>query len=534
MTEFETKLKLAAKAVGQGKLSRRDFIQLAMAAGFTAAAASTMFVTAARAAPKRGGTFRLGAGHGATTDTLDPSTWTNGLQFDMAVGVFGAQLTSIDQKTAVQPHLAESIEPADGATKWVFKLRKGLTFHNGKTVTATDVVETYNYHRGENSKSAIKSGLAIVKDIIADGPETVVFTLNSGSADFPYITSDYHLPIYPAKDGGGIEWEKGVSAGPFVLENYEPGVKVSAKRNPNYHKSDGPYFDSVEILSIVDVTARTNALVAGELHYINRVDLKTVDLLKQNPDLDITNLTGFGHYVAPMNVTQKPFDNVDVRLALKWAIDRKEIVDKVLLGYGTPGNDNPIAPSIKYATTPQPVFAYDPEKAKFHLKKAGLDSLTVDFSTSNAAFSGAVDAALLMQAQAKAAGIDINVIREPDDSYWDNVWMKKPWCMSYWGGRPTVDWMFTIAYQGGAAWNDSFWNNERFNDLLATARAETDDAKRQAMYAEMQQILHDDGGVIVLMFNNYVSAFSKTVAHGDLNSNFDDDGGYIFERWWMA
>ena len=534
MTELELKLKRAALAVSRGKLSRRDFMSFAVGAGLSAAAANTLFVRAARAEPKKGGTFRLGSGHGATTDTLDPATWTNDLQKDMSIGIFGAQLVHIDQKNAVQPHLAESIEPADGATKWIFKLRKGLTFHNGKTLTAQDVVETYNYHRGENSKSAIKSGLAIVKELVADGPETVVFTLNSGSADFPYITSDYHLPIYPAKDGGGIEWETGVGAGPYIIENYEPGVKVTAKRNPNYHKTDAAYFDNVEILSIVDVAARTNALISGELQYINRVDLKTIDMLKQNPDIEIDNLTGFGHYVAPMNVTQKPFDNVDVRLALKYAIDRKDLVDKILLGYGTPGNDNPIAPTIKFATNPEPVYSYDPEKAKFHLKKAGMENLKVDLSTANAAFAGAVDAALLMQATAKNAGIDINVVREPDDGYWDNVWMKKPWCTSYWGGRPTCDWMFTTAYAGGAAWNDSFWNNERFNDLLATARSETDDAKRQAMYAEMQQIVHDDGGVIVLMFNNFVGAHSKSVAHGELNTNFDDDGGYIYERWWMA
>ena len=92
-----------------------------------------------------------------------------------------------------------------------------------RTSTANDVVETYNYHRGENSKSAVKSALDIVADIKADGKETVIFTLKSGSADFPYITSDYHLPIYPAKDGGGIEWEKGISAGPFMLENYRAG-----------------------------------------------------------------------------------------------------------------------------------------------------------------------------------------------------------------------------------------------------------------------------------------------------------------------
>ena len=534
MTEFEMNLKAAQKAVGQGKLSRRDFMQQAIAAGFTAAAANTLFVKAARAAPKKGGTFRMGAGHGATTDSLDPATWTNGFQGNMSTGIFGAQLVHIDQKNAVQPHLAESLEPADGAAKWVYKLRKGLTFHNGKSITAADVVETYNYHRGENSKSPAKSPLSIVKDIVADGPETVVFTLNAGSADFPYITSDYHLPIYPAKDGGGIEWEKGISAGPYMLENYEPGVKVSAKRNPNYHRTEAAYFDAIEMLTIVDVAARTNALMSGEVHYINRADLKTIDMLKQNPDLEISNLTGFGHYVAPMNVTVAPFDNVDVRLALKWAIDRKELVEKILLGYGTPGNDDPISPTIKFATNPEPVYAYDPEKAKFHLKKAGMEGLKVDLSTSNAAFSGAVDAALLMQATAKAAGIDINVIREPDDSYWDNVWMKKPWCVSYWGGRPTCDWMFSTAYQGGVAWNDSFWKNQRFDDLLSAARTETDDAKRQAMYAEMQQILHDDGGVAVLMFNNFVSAYSKQVAHGDLNSNFDDDGGYIFERWWMA
>jgi peptide/nickel transport system substrate-binding protein len=534
MRDFENKIKHASRLVSQGRVSRRDFMQLALAGGLTLAAANTLFTRAARAEPKKGGTFKIGIGHGATTDTLDPATWTNGFQFCMSIGVFGAQLTHIDQKTAVQPHLAEAIEPADGATKWVFKLRKGATFHSGKDVTATDVVETYNYHRGENSKSAVKSALDIVADIKADGKETVIFTLKSGSADFPYITSDYHLPIYQAKDGGGIEWEKGISAGPFILEDYQPGVKATAKRNPNYFVEGKPYFDNVEMLSIIDVTARTNALNTGEIHYMDRVDLKTIDLLKQNPNIDITNLTGFGHYVAPMDVRVAPFDNVDVRLALKWAINRKELVDKILLGYGTPGNDDPIAPSIKYATTPEPVYQYDPDKAKFHLKKAGLETLKVDFSTSDAAFSGAVDAGLLMQAQAKAAGIDLNVIREPDDSYWDNVWMKKPWCMSYWGGRPTCDWMFTTAYAADAAWNDTFWKNARFNELLSTARAETDDAKRAAMYAEMQQILHDDGGIIVLMFNNYVSGYSKQVAHGDLNANFDYDGGYIFERWWFV
>ena len=159
MTEFDHKLKLARTLAGKGKVSRREFIQLALAAGFTAAAANTMFVKAVRAEPKKGGTFKIGIGHGATTDTLDPATWTNGFQFCMSIGVFGAQLTHIDQKTAVQPHLAESFEPAEGATKWVFKLRKGATFHNGKDVTANDVVETYNYRHRVITRHQLPSGV---------------------------------------------------------------------------------------------------------------------------------------------------------------------------------------------------------------------------------------------------------------------------------------------------------------------------------------------------------------------------------------
>ena len=89
-----------------------------------------------------------------------------------------------------------------------------------------------------------------------------------------------------------------------------------------------------------------------------------------------------------MIVTQAPFNDVNVRTALKWSIDRKEIVDKILFGYGAPGNDNPIAPSIKYASELRPIHTYDPEKAKFFLRKAGLDKLSVDLSASAAVFPG--------------------------------------------------------------------------------------------------------------------------------------------------
>ena len=520
------------KAAAKGKMSRRDFIQLSMAAGFTLAAAKELYVDTVRAEPKKGGFFKIGIGHGATSDALDPANWDNSFTGDIGTGVIGNPLVEIDQKNNVVPSLAESWEANPTADKWVYKLRKGVEFHNGKTLTANDVVASFNHHRGEETKSAVKSALGNVKDIKADGDDTVVFELNAGSADFPYITSDYHLTIFQAKDDGKIAWEEGIGTGAFILERFDPGVSLKAKRNPNYWGE--AYFDEIEMLTLADVVARTNALNSGDVHYIDRPDLKTLSLLKRNPNVEIDDVTGFAHYVAPMNVTQAPFDNVDVRLAIKHCFKRDEIVKKVLFGHGTAGNDNPIAPSIKYATQPEPIHQYDPDKAKHHLKKAGLDSLAIDLSAADAAFAGAVDAAILIKEHAKACNIDINVIREAADGYWSNVWMKKPFCFSYWGGRPTVDWMMTTAYEAGAAWNDTFWNHERFNVLLKEARAELDEKKRAEMYAEMQQILHDDGGIIVLMFNNFVGAHSKKVAHGDLNSNYDHDGGHVYRRWWFA
>ena len=528
MMNFDKMKKLA----GKGRVSRREFIQYGLAAGVSVAAADAMFAEAVRAQPKTGGLFKVGSGHGSTTDSLDPATWENNFTSDFGTGLMGDTLVNIDQTNSPVPNLAESFEAADGAKRWIYKLKRGVEFHNGKTLTAQDVVATYNHHRGKDSKSAVKSVLKPVTEIKADGPDTVIFTLEAGSADFPYITSDYHLPIFPAKDDGTIAWDKGVGTGAYILESYDPGVRLKVKRNPNYHGT--AYFDEIEMLTIADVVARTNALNTGAVHYIDRCDLKTLNLLRRNPKVVISDVTGFAHYVTPMNVTVAPFDDVHVRKAIKYSFNRDEILDKILFGHGTVGNDNPIAPSIKYATQPMPIHRYDPDKAKFHLKKAGVSSLKLDLSTSDAAFAGAVDAALLMKEHAKAANIDINVIREAADGYWSNVWMKKPWCFSYWGGRPTVDWMMTTAYAAGASWNDTFWNNARFNELLVAARAETDQKARAAMYAEMQQILHDDGGIIVLMFNNYVSANLKDVAHGKLNSNYDHDGGYMHQRWWFV
>jgi peptide/nickel transport system substrate-binding protein len=350
MSEQQSKLTKACSLARAGRISRRDFHQLAIASGLTLATADALFLSEAKAQPKKGGAFRVGVGSGATTDTLDPATWPDTFNGLFGWGTLGASLTEVEPDGKVIGDAAESFEASEDAKAWVFRLRKGAEFHDGKSLTADDVVASINHHRGAESKSAAKSLLKPVVDVKADGKDVVVVTLDSGNADFPYIASDYHLPILPSKDGKA-NWQDGIGLGPYKKTAFDPGVRGAATRFENFYKPAN--FDEVEILTIIDVAARTNALTSGDVNFIDRVDLKTVAQLKRNPRIKIAEVAGFAHYVAPMDCRAKPFDNNDVRLALKYAIDRQQIVDKVLLGHGSPGYDNPIAQGVPYAVVPK-------------------------------------------------------------------------------------------------------------------------------------------------------------------------------------
>ena len=523
---------LAAEAQA-GSISRRQFMARAAALGAAGVLSSGLLTQAAQAAaPKRGGKFRVGVAHGSTTDSLDPATFENNY---MSVLNY-AQNNHLAEVTVngLEPELAESWEASTDARTWRFKIRQGVEFHNGKTLDANDVVASINHHRHEDSKSAAKALLKPVTEIKVEGEDTVVISLAGGNADFPYIISDYHIAILPA-GGEGIDWQSGAGCGGYRLTDFEPGVRCGFARFENYWKAPHrAHFDEVELVSIVDVAARTNALKTGEVDTMDRCDLKTVHLLARTPGIRVEETTGTGHYSIPMRTDTAPFDNNDVRLALKYALDREALLKTVLRGHGAVGNDHPISPANYYHASELPQRTYDPDKAKFHLKKAGLTSLSVDLSAADAAFAGAVDAAVLYREHAAVAGIEINVVREPNDGYWSNVWMNKPWGMCYWGGRPTEDWMFSTSYAAGASWNDSFWNHERFNKLLLLARAELDETHRREMYVEMQRIVRDEGGVVVPLFNSYVFATSDAIAHGELAGNWDLDGDKLTERWWFA
>ena len=519
---------------GNHRFTRRDF-NAALVSGGALAAGSSLAAPLARAAtPKKGGVYRIGLRGGSTAESLDPASYGSGIINHFMTGAIGNCLSEIDADGVAVPELAEDWSASPGADVWTFRLRRGVTFHNGKSLTADDVIASFNYHRGEDSKSGGKALLDAVTAIRKDGDHTVIFELSTGNADFPYIVAEYFFVIFPEKDGQP-DWQDGIATGGYRLAEFDPGVRYIGERNPDYWKEGRAHFDRVEIIALNDQAARTNALIGGEVDCIGGVELRTVHLMQRLAGIEIRTVTGTQHYTMPMFTDTPPFHDVNVRLALKYALNRERLLDLLLSGYGQIGNDSPITPANRYFNHEMAQRPYDTDKAKFHLKQAGLDRLSVDLHCANAAFPGAIDAAVLFSESARAANIDIKVVREPDDGYWSNVWLKKPFSTAFWSGRPTEDLMFTTAYAANAPWNDTHWKNERFNKLLVEARTELDDDKRRAMYWEMQEIVKDDGGAIIPLFAQYVFAHRDSVTHdGQLAANRDVDGWKSMERWWSA
>ncbi|MDG1946625.1 MAG: ABC transporter substrate-binding protein, partial [Amylibacter sp.] len=276
-----------------GQIDRRQFVMSALAAGVVLPSALTMADKAMAAAPNKGGIMRYGVGHGSTTDSLDSGTFENSMMTNTGM-TFGNHLMEIGSDGQLRPELAESYESSDAKT-WIFNLRQGVEFHNGKTLTAEDVVATFDYHRNEDSKSAARGLLTAVTSIKADGPNRVIMELNAPNAGFPYIVSDYHLLIKPSKDGK-IDSQSGIGTGGYVLQDFEPGVRATFKRNANYWKEGAAHFDEVEMISLLDTAARQSAVMNGDVDAIDRVDPKTVALLARVPTLEILEIAGTLHY----------------------------------------------------------------------------------------------------------------------------------------------------------------------------------------------------------------------------------------------
>jgi peptide/nickel transport system substrate-binding protein len=528
--DMKKELTYLAGLTAKGRMDRRGFLGRAGALGASSLFATGLMSQAVLAAgPKKGGTLSIAMSGGQSTDTLDPALAANEAMF-MVLRHFGDTLVEVAPDGSLNLRLATAVRGSVDAKVWTFTIRKGVSFHNGKTLTPSDVVATLRRHSGDESKSGALGQLRAIQTVEASGDD-VIITLNEGNADLPYIMSDYHLVIQP---GGGVEApDSGIGTGPYRVVSVEHGVRYAFEKNDDYFDDSRGHAAEIEMLVISDDTARAAALQSGQVDMINRIPPKVAGLIVRAPGITVHSAAGRSHYAFLMHANTAPFDNNDLRLALKYAMDREQMVKKILFGHGSLGNDMPINAAYPLFSDDIEQRTYDPEKAAAHYRASGHEGPVV-LRTADTSFPGAVDAAQLFQQSALAAGINIEIKREPNDGYWSEVWNNKPFCTSYWGGRPTQDGMYSTAYLSSADWNDTRFFNDRFDANLLRARSETNTTKRKAIYREMGVTVRDTGGLLCPMFANWVEGTSRRVAgwHDDPSQNMMN--GFATIKCWLT
>ena len=510
-------------------MSRRRFLAEAAALGIPAALIDGALSEAGLAdAPKRGGTLNIGIAGGSSTDSLDPRTWADSMPFNVGFAIMN-QLVEVDPDNEPIASLFESWNVSADAATWVFRVRSGVTFHNGKTLDASDVVYSINLHRGGNEISGASAGLKPIKELNASGKNEVTIVLTEGDVDFLYAVSDYHLVVVPAdfKD-----WSHPIGTGAFTLESFEPGKSAALKHYAGHWNPDRGFVDAVNFACLNDAAARMNAVASGAVDIVHRVDTSTVDVIKHVRGLQLVVASGGYHAIYAARCDRPPFSDPNLRKAVKFAIDREQLLKLLFNGYGAIGNDSPIPPSDRYYDKDLPQTTYDPDKAKFYWKQAQITGPIV-LSASEAAFNGAIDAARLFQANARAAGVDFDVQPEPADGFYANVWLKAPFCESYWAGRASATAMFTTAYKSDASWNETGWKVPAFDKLLADAKREADADKRRSMIFDLQRMVHDDGGAVIPAFKDWVDATASKVKGYLPHRLFDLCNGRAAEKVWL-
>lgn len=504
--------------------SRRDMLAMLMAGGMQATLAgglATLASTAHAQTPRKGGRITVATNGSGVNDTLDPAKQSN--QTDYCRGfMFYNGLTVLDSSLTPRPQLAEEFTTQDAKT-WVFKLRKDVTFHDGKPLTPADVVFSITRHKDAATASKAKVLADQIESVTASGPNEVTFRLSSPNADLPVILGTYHFHIVKA---GTTDFNAGIGTGPYKLKEFQPGVRSVAVRNENYWKPNRPYLDEIELVGITDESARVNALLAGQLDLIQAVSPRSVERVTAGGKYAIFETKSVSYTNLIMRRDSTPGNNPDFVLAMKYLFNREQLLKSIQLGRGVVANDQPIATSNRFFYKGLPQRPYDLDKAKWHLQKANLGSTPIPVVASPAA-TNSVEIALVMQYAAKQIGLNLDVKRMPADGYWSTHWMKHPVGFGNVNARPSADLALTLFFKSDAPWNEAGWKNEKFDQLLVAARGETDQAKRAQMYADMQVMIQNEGGIGIPMFissidghNSKLKGLSAIPIGGMMGSTF--------------
>jgi peptide/nickel transport system substrate-binding protein len=525
-------------------ISRRQLVRgaagLAVAGGLAAACGNSSSTgtgpapAGAGGSAKRGGNFRLGVTGGGSKDIMDGQNIITKPDQARLMTAFETLLLFDENYQLTTNGLAESVTQ-DNPTQYTIRLRQGIEFQNGKTMTADDVI--YSFQR-IGTKAYGLTGYAATATMDIAGLKkldkyTVRLPLKSPDSTVPQTLGSYTFNMVPVGYKGYPAPQIGTGA--YKLKSFAPGQQSVHQRNPNYWRSGEPYFDTVTIIDFSDSTAQVNGLLGGQIDAMTDLPPSQVRVVQGRSMGVLVSKTG-GWLPICMAIDLPPFNDVRVRQAMRLLVDRPGMLEQVASGYGFIGNDlyAPFDPSYDHAL---PQRHQDIAQAKSLLKAAGHENLSVDLHTTNGA-AGMVETATVFANQASAAGVKINVINDPN--YYGNQYLKLAFSVDFWGTRAYLN----QVQQGSlpnSPYNETHWppksgTGSNFESLYNQALAATDPAKRIQIEQDMQQIEYNIGGYIIPFFGGLIDAYAANVkglkpSKGTLNL---DSFGHGFRTIWFG
>jgi peptide/nickel transport system substrate-binding protein len=477
--------------------------------------------------PQRGGILRVGLAGGGAADTLDAHIPVSTPDIARIVNLYEALLYR-DENFQLTPLIALSATPSADAKIWTVRLRQGVLFHDGRPLTSRDVAATFARIVNPDDPKSGASSLSILDEVVIIDDHLLEFRLNTPTATFDDSLGQYALGIVPED----YDPQNPIGTGPFKFESFTAGRRSTFLRNENYWRENEPHLDELRILNFSDDNALINALLATQVDAIGQVPLALLEVLETDPRVDILNSETGMWLPFTMRVDRAPFDDVRVRQAFRLVVDREQMVEQVLSGHGTVGNDMYAPFDAGYAKN-LPQRVQNIKRAKELLAEAGFpNGLDVELVTAPIQ-AGAVEAAQVFAQQALAAGINVSIRRVDTTTFFGDDYLEWDFAQDFWYTRNFLP-QVNSGSLPTSPYNETHWANPRFIELVDEARTTIDPVRRNELITEAQTIEYEEGGYIIWGHPNQADAYQRYVGGLVPNSTGLPLSGLEFRRVWIG
>jgi peptide/nickel transport system substrate-binding protein len=485
---------------------------LAVSAGGLLAACSSSSPAASAAGstttakPRYGGNLQVGLTGGSSSDTLDPHKGVTDLDISRIMTVYEPLVALDSQASGLQYLLAESITAQNGSlTDWVIRLRSGVTFHDGKPLTADDVLFSINRIFTLGTPGKIFLGPVDLKNTKKLDTTTVLVKLTSPVAAYaeqlaaaPFNVLIAPTTLNPAKPNG---------TGAFKYQSFTPGQRSVFARNPHYWQHGLPYADTLTIIDFADTTSLADALTTGQVQAAGTLDPPQIPALQNASGVDVVVSKAGSIIPFTMRVNEAPFNDVRVRQAMRLLVDRPQMIDSALDSYGTVASDvfSPYDPDFDHSLVRQ----QDIPQAKFLLKQAGHENLKVTLTTS-AVLSGVVALATVFSEQAQAAGVTVTINNVPTGTFFGPNYLQWGFSQDYYSYFPYLT-QVAQSMLPTSPYNETHNNVPSYTSLYNQAMGTANPGLRKELLYEMQQHDFTQGGYIIPAFTDTLDAYSTKI-----------------------